>query len=51
MTRGGDIPWVVGGLVVSSVSAFIHQVPVTAFDPETFLDITQRPLGTKSDPG
>lgn len=36
VARGGDIPWVVCGLVMSSVSAFTHRVPVMAFDRRHF---------------
>ena len=36
VARGGDIPWVVGGLVMSSVSAFTNWVPVMAFDRRHF---------------
>lgn len=46
---GGDILQVVGSLALSSVTAFTHhRVPEMAFDPETFLDITPCPLGTRS---
>lgn len=48
VARGGDILPVVGGLTLLSVTAFTHRVPEMAFDLETFLDITQCPLGTKS---
>lgn len=49
---GGDILQVVGSLALSSVTAFTHhRVPEMTFDPETFLDITQCPLGTKSGAG
>lgn len=51
VARGGDIQRVVSGLALSSVTAFTHQVLKVAFDPETFLDITQCPLGTKSGAG
>lgn len=51
VARGGDILRVVRGLALLSVTAFTHQVPEMAFDLETFLDITQCPLGTKSGTG
>lgn len=44
---GGDILQVIGDLALSSGTAFTHRVLEMAFDWETFLDITQCPLGTK----
>lgn len=51
VARGGDILPVVGGLALLSVTAFTHRVPEMASDPDSFLDITQCPLGTKSGSG
>lgn len=51
VARSGVIPQVVGGLALSSVTAFTHRVLEMAFDWETFLDITQCPFGTKSGTG
>lgn len=51
VARGGDILPVIGGLALLSVTAFTHRVPEMASVPDSFLDITQCPLGTKSGSG